>query len=157
LVDVAISLTIQASTSIGTTPVLLARDKDLPKAQKDLGPFVGDTSLQQEIEDGLRRLLALLEAGDPRRVEPAFPPLHQRLAPPAFARAALKSLAHRFVDSWQQAGRAGLEFNLAGMRSHLQDALAGWKEARTQAPELHAELARRREACDLFLRWVASG
>jgi electron transfer flavoprotein-quinone oxidoreductase len=157
LVDVAISLTIQANTSIGTTPVLLARDKDLPKAQKDLGPFVGDTSLQQEIEDGLQRLLALLEVGDPRRIEPAYLALNQRLAATVFARAVLKSLAHRFVDSWQQAGRAGVEFNLAGMRSNLQDALAAWKEARTQASDLHAELARRREACDLFLRWVASG
>jgi hypothetical protein len=35
LADAAISLTIQVNTSLGTTPVLLARDKDLPKALKD--------------------------------------------------------------------------------------------------------------------------
>ena len=46
LADVAISLTIQANTSIGTTPILLARDRDLPLARKDLGPFVSDAVLQ---------------------------------------------------------------------------------------------------------------
>jgi alkylation response protein AidB-like acyl-CoA dehydrogenase len=35
LADAAISLTIQVNSSLGTTPVLLARDKDLPKAIKD--------------------------------------------------------------------------------------------------------------------------
>src|SRR5262249_31042095 len=146
-VDVAVSLTIQANTSIGTTPVLLARDKDLPKAQKDLGPFVGDTSLQHEIQDGLQKLLTVLDRADPQKIEPAYRALHQRLSETVFARTVLKTLAHHFVESWQQAGRAGLEFDLAGMRSHVQEALAAWIEACAQGPEFHAELARRREAC----------
>jgi alkylation response protein AidB-like acyl-CoA dehydrogenase/electron transfer flavoprotein alpha subunit len=157
LVDVAVSLTIQANSSIGTTPVLLARDKDLPKAQKDLGPFVGDASLQHEIQDGLQKLLSLLNGADTHKIEPAYRALNQRLASTVFARAALKTLAHPFVECWQQAGRAGLDFDMSAMRTHVQEALAAWKEACAQAPEFHAELARRREACDLFLRWVASG
>src|SRR5207253_4501365 len=36
LADVAVSLTIQVNSSLGTTPVLLPREKDLPKAQKDM-------------------------------------------------------------------------------------------------------------------------
>jgi electron transfer flavoprotein-quinone oxidoreductase len=157
LADVAISLTIQANTSIGTTPVLLARDKDLPKAQKDLGPFVGDTALQQEIADRLQKLLTLLGGREARRIAQAYRELQQRLEETVFARAVLKSLAHRFVDPWQQAGRAGLAFDLQGMRTGVQQALAAWKDACAQAAELHTELARRREACDLFLRWVAAG
>jgi len=42
--EVAVSLTIQSTAA--WDDCLLARDKDLPKAQKDLGPFVGDTALQ---------------------------------------------------------------------------------------------------------------
>jgi electron transfer flavoprotein-quinone oxidoreductase len=157
LADVAISLTIQANTSIGTTPVLLARDKDLPKAQKDLSPFVGDGALQQEITDKLRKLVAALDPPDPKRAEAAYRELHQRLQTTIFARTVLKGLAYRFVDAWQSAGRAGQDFDLPAMRSHAREALSAWQEACAQAPELHAELARRRAACDLFLRWVASG
>src|SRR5437868_10285257 len=72
LADVAVSLTIQANTSIGTTPVLQARDKDLPKAQKDLGPFVGDAALQQEIQENLEELLYLFQRGETKRVEKSF-------------------------------------------------------------------------------------
>src|SRR5437868_11831589 len=74
LVDVAISLTIQANTSIGTSPVLLARDKDLPKAQKDLAPFVGDTALQVEVRQQLEELVKLLDPGrpaEPKRIDQA--------------------------------------------------------------------------------------
>jgi alkylation response protein AidB-like acyl-CoA dehydrogenase len=157
LADVAISLTIQANTSIGTTPVFLARDKDLPRAQKELGPFVADMALQQEIQDKLQKLLEHLATGDARRIEKAYRDLHKRLEETVLARGVLKSLAHRFVDCWQQAGRTGLAFDLPAMRVQVQEALAAWKEACAEAPDLHAELGRRREACDLFLRWVARG
>src|SRR5205807_747452 len=50
LADVAVSLTIQANTSIGTTPILLARDTDLPKARKDIDGFLGDSAWQNEID-----------------------------------------------------------------------------------------------------------
>jgi len=50
LADAAISLTIQVNSSLGTTPVLLARDKDLPRAQKDLA---ADNDLKEEL--GRRR------------------------------------------------------------------------------------------------------
>src|SRR5262249_32853544 len=39
----------------------------------------------------------------------------------------------------------------------LREAQAAWGDACGRAAELHAELGRRREAYDLFLRWVASG
>ena len=106
LADVAISLTIQVNTSIGTTPVLLARDKDLPKAQKDLGPFVGDQTVQAEIRKGLENLLALLARSDanPRRSSSVHQALQQRLKKPCSAKPVLKALAHRFVEAWT-AGR----------------------------------------------------
>jgi alkylation response protein AidB-like acyl-CoA dehydrogenase len=157
LADVAISLTIQANTSIGTTPALLARDKDIPRALKDLGPFVGDPTLQHEIGSRLDQLLKLFDSPNPRRIEKAYLDLQKRLEETVFSRSALKSLAHRFVASWQRAGRAGLGVDPAGMRAGVEEAMAAWKETCAQAPELHGELARRREACDLFLRWVAAG
>ncbi len=157
LADIAVSLTIQVNTSIGTTPVLLARGKDLPKAQKELGPFVGDTSLQEEVRKGVAALIATLERGDGRRAEAAYRDLHKRLEASVLGSAALKTLAHRFVDAWGEAGRVGKTFDLPAMQKRLEEARAAWQDACGRAEDLHRELARRREACDLFLKWVASG
>jgi alkylation response protein AidB-like acyl-CoA dehydrogenase/electron transfer flavoprotein alpha subunit len=69
----------------------------------------------------------------------------------------LKVLAYRFVEAWQDAGRAGRNFDLPAMQSHIGKALDAWKEACGRADELQGELSHRGEACDLFLRWIASG
>lgn len=157
LADVALSLTIQANTSIGTTPILLARDKDLPRAAKDLGPFVGDPALQQEIRSGLERVLECLKAGDAGGTARAYQELQKRLEETVQARLPLRVLAHRFLRAWQEAGKAGLDFDLPLMRTRLGEAQAHWQDVCAQAEEYRAELGRRREACDLFLRWIASG
>jgi electron transfer flavoprotein-quinone oxidoreductase len=157
LADVAMSLTIQANTSIGTTPVLLARDKDLPRAQKELGAFVGDPSLASEVRKKLEALLKLFAYPEPRRIEQAYLALQRRLEEAVLSRTVLKVLAHRFGECWQRAGRAGRAFDLAAMRAHLEEALSHWQAACGRAAELFDELGRRRQACDLFLRWVASG
>lgn len=157
LSDIAISLTIQVNTSIGTTPVVLARDKDLPKARKDLGPFVGDLAVQEEVRKGLENILNLLACPEPKAIEQAAKALHQRLETSVFAKPALKALTHRFVEAWTDAGRAGKDFELESMKSRIGEALVAWKDACNRAEEQYGELARRLEACDLFLRWVAAG
>lgn len=159
LVDVAISLTIQANTSIGTSPVLIARDKDLPKAQKDLGPFVGDPALQLEIRQKLDTLVQRVGArGVPlSAVEQACSELQQRLEKAIFARTALKVLTFQFGEAWQRVGAALRRYDLSAVRPALEEARAAWNEACARAPEYHGELRRRQEACDLVLRWIAAG
>jgi alkylation response protein AidB-like acyl-CoA dehydrogenase/flavin-dependent dehydrogenase/electron transfer flavoprotein alpha/beta subunit/ferredoxin-like protein FixX len=157
LADVAIALTIQVNTSLGTTPITVARDRDLPKAQKDLGPFVADPAVREEVRLGLEKLLQLVAIPDARRIGQLTPDLDKRLKESVFGRPALKALAGRFAGAWQQATRAGQQQDLAGMETHLPVAQGHWKEVCARAEELHGELGRRREACDLFLRWIASG
>lgn len=160
LVDVAISLTIQANTSIGTSPVLIARDKDLPKAQKDLAPFVGDPALQREILERLEALLKLtrgLRQPEPGSIDSAMGDVQRRLQETVFSRTVLKVLTHRFGEAWQRAGAALAQFDFSGLRATFEEAVADWKDACRRAEDLHAELRRRRDACELFLRWVASG
>jgi electron transfer flavoprotein-quinone oxidoreductase len=157
LADVAISLTIQVNTSIGTTPILLARDKDLPKAEKDLSAFRENPGLQAEVSRRLEEIQALLALADPKRVEQAYQALHKRLEETVLARTVLKVLAHRFLEAWQDAGRAGQRFDLTAMHALTGEALDSWKEACGRADGLQNELARRRAACDLFLQWIASG
>src|SRR5262249_15901697 len=115
LVDVAVSLTIQANTSIGTTPVFLARDKDLPKAQQDLAPVIADQSLQRDIGRRLAELSRLIDTAGPSRIDQAYRQLHKYLEETVFARSVLRVLTSRFAEHWQRAGRAGKVFDLGGM------------------------------------------
>src|SRR5262249_47252318 len=112
LADVAVSLTIQANTSIGTSPVLIARDKDLPKAKKDLKEFQEDSSLPADVSKRIDGLIKYLDSGDARRVERGYLDLNNQLEEKVFGRTATKVLMHRFAETWQQAGRAGLAFDL---------------------------------------------
>jgi alkylation response protein AidB-like acyl-CoA dehydrogenase/flavin-dependent dehydrogenase/electron transfer flavoprotein alpha subunit/ferredoxin-like protein FixX len=157
LADVAISLTIQANTSIGTTPILLSRDKDLPEARKSLEHFLTNTALQREIQVRLEKLLRLLSSGHSHRVEPAVGELQKRLDATVLARTVLRTLAHRFLQSWQQAARSGWMLDPVTAQARLKEAIEHWKDACRSAKEQYEELGRRLEACDLYLRWIASG
>lgn len=156
-VDVAISLTIQANTSIGTTPVLLGRDKDLPKAQKEIAAFVQDQAVHASVANQLQHLVRMFEAPDPPRIEQAYLKLQKDLEAAVFSRGAVRVLAYRFIELWQAAGRAGKNYELETMRARLQEAAAAWKDACGRAREYRDELVRRNEACAQFLQWVASG
>ena len=73
------------------------------------------------------------------------------------SRPALRVLAHAFVQAWQQSTRARQEFAVAALPVYLETAAAAWQDACSRATAFHEEMGRRREACDRFLRWVASG
>jgi alkylation response protein AidB-like acyl-CoA dehydrogenase/flavin-dependent dehydrogenase/electron transfer flavoprotein alpha/beta subunit/ferredoxin-like protein FixX len=157
LADVAISLTIQVSSSLGTTPVLLTRTKELPRAEKELAAFSADTSLQSQITSGLQNIRQLLDSGNPAAVKQAYLDLQKLLTATVLTSTAGKALLHRFLDAWQQAGRAGLAFDLAAMGRLLEQAARHWQDGCARAEDYRLEFGRRREAADLFLRWVASG
>jgi electron transfer flavoprotein-quinone oxidoreductase len=157
LADAAISLTIQVNSSLGSTPVLVPMEKELPKAARDIEAFVADEALKADVCDRLTTLVTLFDQPNPRAITPAFVDLQKRLEETVLAKPVLRVLAFRFVQAWQEAGRRGKAFDLPGMKSQLDTALAAWQEACDRAPEMLDEIARRREAAELFCRWVASG
>src|SRR5262249_16309487 len=116
LADGAVSLTVQVNSSLGTTPVLLARDKDLPKAQKDIPQFAGGATLQNEIRDRLQMLQGLFAGADAKAIAQEYGDLHKRLEESVLSRPVLRVQAHRFVQFWQEAGRLGKTYDLPAMR-----------------------------------------
>jgi alkylation response protein AidB-like acyl-CoA dehydrogenase/electron transfer flavoprotein alpha subunit/electron transfer flavoprotein alpha/beta subunit/ferredoxin-like protein FixX len=157
LADIAMALTVQVSTGIGSTPVILARTKDIPRAQKDLEAFLGDTALQQEVAQRLDALGRDAGQQTPSGLESAYRALQQRLDETVLPRPVVKSLCHGFLEAWQEAGRLGKEFQAEGMRAELAAARQAWSRVGEQGRQLQDELARRREAYDLFFRWISSG
>jgi electron transfer flavoprotein-quinone oxidoreductase len=155
--DVGISLCIQVNTSIGTTPILLARDKDLPKALEQLQSFVADAAIQKEIATRLDRFAALLPLASPRRVEQLFTDLDHRLEENVLSRTALRSLAPQVADSWMQVRKSFQEANRIELINFTREAVGEWKRFCRRTQEMHEELGRRLEACSQALRWIASG
>jgi alkylation response protein AidB-like acyl-CoA dehydrogenase/electron transfer flavoprotein alpha subunit/flavin-dependent dehydrogenase/ferredoxin-like protein FixX len=158
LADVGISLSIQVNTSIGTTPVLLARNKDLPRAQKEVEGFVNDANLQHELERSLDKLHRRARHGDKRRMERSARRVQERLDENVFSRAALKGAVAPFAKAWRSAcRRIDQDGDPGTWPDAFAKALSAWEDACRRASDLLEELGRRREACDLFLRWVAQG
>jgi electron transfer flavoprotein-quinone oxidoreductase len=161
LADGAVSLTIQVNSSLGTTPVLLARDKDLPKALREVGGFVTDTALQDEVRQRLQKLQVGTELGPKslsqvRSLAQAAAEL-QKLDDRVASLSVLRGLVGPFREAWKTAAGAIARGDDEGAAAPLRQAQAAWDSACAGAAELHDELGRRREACDLFLRWVAAG
>ena len=157
LADVGISLLIQANTSIGTTPVLLARDKDLPRAQKEAGAFSADTALHQEIRLKLEAPVALTAASQPKQVETAYRELGRRLDEAVLGRGALRVLGaplRRVLDSRRTSRQRVRSAGIQTEPRRRPYQLAGSVRPRRGIPR---RAGPRRQASDLFLQWVASG
>jgi electron transfer flavoprotein-quinone oxidoreductase len=155
--DVAVSLTIQVNTSLGTTPVLLARNYDLPRAQKDLGIFVGDPAAQEEVRSQLTTLRSQMADGHTTAAATTYRAVQSKLEKTVLGSPALRTVGQAFLQAWQGSARAGKETDTAAQLAHIDECLRAWNETCTQAADYHQELIARREACDLFLRWVAAG
>jgi alkylation response protein AidB-like acyl-CoA dehydrogenase/electron transfer flavoprotein alpha subunit len=157
LADVAIALTVQVSTGIGSTPVTLARTKDIPRAQKDVDAFLNEPALHQDVDQRLGDLLKMIAVQNAKALEQGYQALQKRLDEAVLARPILRSACHRFLTAWQEAGRAAKEMQLDRARAQLDSARAAWLPGCARVRELPEELARRRRAYDQFFQWISSG
>ncbi len=151
MVDVGISLSIQVNTGLGTTPVFLARYKDLPKAEKEVGAFVRDTEFQKRFS---AMIGALDRSPSVRNVESLQKLIEGRVQPVA----ALKSHAAGFLKTWKRIAehiRQGQP--AAAVRAQFSSLDQAWDRLCESASEFHGELQRRIKACDQFLQWVSQG
>lgn len=154
--DATVSLLIQANTSIGTMPILLARDKDLPKAIKDAAPFAQDLGLHQDLDGQLESLRLKAKVEDVSGLQTLAKQLDERLQP-LLRSATFKGGFSLFAKEWKAIAQAAAVGDLARVQVKVPAARSGWREGCAAAIELHAELGLRLEACDLALRWIASG
>lgn len=141
--DATISLLIQANTSIGTTPILLAYDKDLPKARKDLAPFVADQELHSQVE---QRLTA-------SSVSDAVVADLETLLAPVLKNGTLKPLMAKVTETWKKLQKSAPDTRAAAAAAMLR----AWQAAVSDAAEFHEELGRRLQACEVWLRFIAAG
>ncbi|MHB1567314.1 MAG: FAD-binding protein [Acidiferrobacter sp.] len=154
--DTSVGLLVMASTSIGTMPVLLALDKDLPRLERELATL--DDAVWSRL-DGLCEQLH-------RRLERPWPPALRRtlqaigtllqttfLAPGS----ALKYLVGDLLPAAQALKTAAAAQDLEGMAAATTTLRVALNDSRAVMAEERGLLADRRLAHQQFLQFLACG
>jgi electron transfer flavoprotein-quinone oxidoreductase len=155
--DPSYSLTIMASTSIGTTPILLGLNQDLPKAKSDLQEFLADTALVHNLKSQISNVLRMLDSPEALKVKKVFMALGEKVKTDIGKKPMLRAVASEFLARFMDAGRAGLRMDLPKFKSELNASLAALDTLRPRAEAVIAELDRRAEAARFYLRLIAAG
>jgi electron transfer flavoprotein-quinone oxidoreductase len=155
--DPSYALTIMAHSSIGTTPILLGLNQDLPRAKADLQEFLSDLPLVPNLKSAITRILRMLESPEALKVRKVFTALGEKVKTDMGRKPMIRAIASDFLEHFMDAGRAGLRTDLVAFRSELQQSLATLDSLRARAEAVVAELDRRAEAHKLFLRLISAG
>ncbi|HXI85780.1 MAG TPA: acyl-CoA dehydrogenase family protein [Verrucomicrobiae bacterium] len=155
--DPSYALTIMAHSSIGTTPILLGLNQDLPRAKEDLQQFLSDQSQVENLKSEIARILRMLESPEALKVKKVFTALGEQVKTNIGKKPMLRAIASEFLAHFMDAGRAGLRTDLVAFKSELQLSLATLDTLRPRAEAVIAELDRRAEAHKLFLRLISVG
>ncbi len=155
--DPAHALIVMGSTSIGTTPILIGLDQDLPAARGAIEEALKHPERVRDVSARIDRLLRMADGADALKIKEPFQELAGVVKKSLQGEKVLRLVFQGFLDAFMDAGRAGLKRDLAGFRDGLvraQAALAGFEE------RLRAELDSipHREAMHgFYLKSISSG
>ena len=155
--DPSYALTIMAHSSIGTTPILLGLNQDLPRAKADLQEFLSKESVITNLKSEIQRILRMVESPEALKVKKVFTALGEKVKTDIGKKPMLRAIASEFLTHFMDAGRAGLRTDLAAFKNELQNSLETLDTLRPRAETVIAELDRRADAHKLFLRLISAG
>jgi alkylation response protein AidB-like acyl-CoA dehydrogenase/electron transfer flavoprotein alpha subunit len=155
--DAGINLLIMASTSIGTTPVLLGLEDELPRVREELAPLAEDAGRLGEIGNKLAQLTASFATPDPGRIKKEYEALMKLVDERIRRTRVVKYLAANFLRAFYSGGMAGKRGDFQGFTTNLRQAQTLFEKI---MPDLRAALKElpRRERCHrYFLRSLGHG
>jgi len=155
--DPSYALTIMAHSSIGTTPILLGLNQDLPRAKADLQEFLANPSAIANLKSEISRILRMLDSPEALKVKKVFTALGEKVKNEIGKKPMLRAIAAEFLAHFMDAGRAGLRMDLSRFKSELLKSQHALDGLRSRAEAVVAELDRRAEAAKLFLRLISAG
>ncbi|MBI3812326.1 MAG: acyl-CoA dehydrogenase family protein, partial [Nitrospirae bacterium] len=155
--DAGLLLVIMASTSIGTTPMLLGLEKELPLAVAELEPLARDPLRLGEIGERLDRLITGMKRPDPARLKKGFTELMALVDSRIRQTRVVKYLAANFLKAFYAAGIAGQRRDLDGFRRGLIEAKALFDPLAPTIRQAVEELPRRERAHQFFLKKLGHG
>ena len=154
--DMAQALTIQVNSSIGTTPILLGLEDDLPRAAKETAAFLADEAGRAKLAADMRDLRKSLDNPGKDLVDKTKA-LAGAIIGLLSKNAAVRSVATGFQAAFEKALNAGKAFDLAAAAKGMDEAIPAWEDLPAKVKALQEDLPRRKAAMELFLRLIAAG
>jgi len=155
--DASIDLLIMASTSIGTTPILLGLQEELPRVREELAPLAEDEKKLGEIRDRLAGIVRTLGSPNPGWIKKEYEAVMQLVDKRIRKTRVVKYLGANFLRAFYGAGIAGKRGDFGGFIANLKQASQLFEK---MLPDVHAaleELPRRERCHKLFLRYLGHG
>lgn len=155
--DAGLLLVIMASTSIGTTPMLLGLEKELPLAVQELEPLAREPLRLGDIGERLDRLIAGMKRPDPARLKKSFTELINLVDSRIRNTRVVKYLAANFLKTFYAAAIAGKRRDLGGFHRGLVESKALFDYLTPTIRQAVDELPRRERAHQFFLKKLGHG
>ncbi len=156
--DTATGLLVMASTSIGTMPVLLGREKDLPRLRREIGAFLADMPGWRALVDSLDQLITMVERPEPKPLRRALERLGAQIQSMfLFPGSTLKYLIRDFLALVQQTVEAAKARDLNAFGAGLRQCRDGLPAVRARLTDEQQELDAREHAHGRFLQFLACG
>ncbi len=155
--DASINLLIMASTSIGTTPILLGLQDELPRVHEELAPLTEDENKLGELKKRLAGIVQTLGSPNPAWIKKEYEAVLQLVDKRIRKTRVVKYLAANFLRAFYGAGIAGKRGDFGGFITNLKLAHELFDKL---MPDVHAaldELPRRERCHKLFLRYLGHG
>ena len=155
--DAAACLLIMANTSIGTTPVLLGLEDELPRVREELAPLARDPKRLGEIGVRMRRLVASFTNPSPGWIRKEYTAIMKLVDGRIRRTRVVKYLSANFLRAFYGAGIAGKRGDFGQFMSGLAHAASLFERIMPEVANALEELPRRERAHKLFLRNLGHG
>lgn len=155
--DAAIDLLIMASTSIGTTPILLGLEDELPRVREELAPLAQDETKLGEIGARLAQIIRSFSNPNPAWIKKEYEAVMKLVDARIRHTRVVKYLAANFLRAFYAAGIAGRRGDFSGFMSNLKHAGALFEKVMPDVRAALDELPRRERCHKLFLRYLGHG
>lgn len=156
--DTSLGLLIMASTSIGTMPVLLGLDYDLPKLGHELAANLRANDAWAALEADLDALARLLERPEPAALKARLTAFGTRVQK-GFMQpgSALKYIARDFLLATQRLIETAKRRDLEALATQVVHCRQALPELRERLRDEQSALPLRQAAHERFLRFLATG
>ncbi len=155
--DASIDLLIMASTSIGTTPILLGLQEELPRVREELIPLEQDEQKLGAIGSRLAKMVGTLSTPNPGWIKKEYEAVMKLVDERIRRTRVVKYLAANFLKAFYSAGIAGRRGDFGGFTTNLKHANELFGKIMADVRAALEELPRRERCHQLFLRYLGHG
>ncbi len=155
--DAGIDLLIMASTSIGSTPIMLGLEDEIPRLREELAPLARDEGRLGEIGTRLTNIIRALSNPNPAWIKKEYEAVMKLVDERIRRTRVVKYLAANFLRAFYGAGIAGRRGDFGTFMVNLKHAGELFANLMPDITAALDEIPRRERCHRLFLRYLGHG